>query len=734
MISARFILSIFFCAIISFSFSQNNSVEELQQKLLKASDDTTKVNLLNKLSYALRSKKKNQAFNYAQEALKISQEKDFQKGIGLSYKNLGIVSFYKKRYSQSEEFFFKAITIFKTIDEEKELSKCYNNLGLLYKRQAKYQESINNFQKSLQILEKFGDKREIAEKLNNLGNIHKALANNAKSLEYYTRSLNIREEINDKKGVADSYTNIGLIYYYRNNPKNAAKFHLKSLEINKKSGDERRMANNYINLGLVYLYDKDYKNAIEYFRKSLNLKEKFNDRRGMSKCYLNLGLVYDKLKDFKKAKQSFEKSLEISKKLEYKNGISACCNYLGKMNINQGNYEKAIKYCQEGLKIAKEINSKTNIRRAYEYLSECYAKLNNYKKAYEHHILYREIYDTIFKQENIKKIAEMQIKYETEKKEQENVILRKEKKIQQLAFDKQITLRNSFIAFSILVITLVIFIFSRYRIKKKANVVLSEKNDIITLQKNQLVDTLDELKEANATKDKFFSIIAHDLKIPFNVILGYTELLQTDYDDFTENERKSFIVEINKASQSTYNLLENLLTWARSQQRKIVIVKEKLNLNLKELINKSVEPYKNNAKKKNISIINKVLDDIFIWADVYTFSTVIGNLTNNAIKFTHPEGVITISASEKNESVEICVSDNGVGIEQEVINKLFRIDESYSTKGTNNETGTGLGLILCEEFVEKNGGKITVRSQVGKGSDFVVTLPANHSEKENTEE
>ncbi len=724
----RFILLVLLCTILSFSFAQNKSVKELRDELSKANDDTTKIIILNKLSFALRSKQKDQAFEYAQDALKLSRENDYKKGTGIAYKNLGSISYYKKQYSQSEEFFLKAISILRTIDDKEVLSICYNNLGLLFKHQSKYQESINNFKKAIIISEELGDKLGTAGKLNNLGNVYKALESNAKALEYYNRSLRIREEINDEKGMADCYTNIGLIYYYKNNPEKAAEFHLKSLAINEINGDERRMANNFINLGLVYFYDNDYVNAIDYYNKSLILKEKNNDKKGMSKCFSNLGLVYDKQKDFEKAKQHFIKALEISKTIDYKNGLAANYNYLGKTNINQSNSEKAIKYCKKGLEIAKKIKSKTNIRRAHEYLSECYAKINNYKKAYEHHILYREVYDTIFKQENIKKIAEMQIKYETEKKEQENEILRKEKEIQKFAIDKQIVLRNSFIAFSVLIVMLVIFTFNRYRIKKKANVVLSEKNDIISLQKNQLVNTLDELKEANATKDKFFSIIAHDLKVPFSVILGFVELLQSEYNNFTEDERKKYIKEIFKASENTYNLLENLLTWARSQQRKIVISKEKLNL--RKLVNNCIKPYLKNAENKNIRIINNIFEEIYIYVDRYTICTVIGNLTNNAIKFSHSESIITISAKEKEENIiEICVSDTGVGIKQEVIDKLFRIDESYSTVGTNNETGTGLGLILCKEFVKKNGGTIYMRSRVGKGSDFIVSLPSKYSEK-----
>ena len=230
-----------------------------------------------------------------------------------------------------------------------------------------------------------------------------------------------------------------------------------------------------------------------------------------------------------------------------------------------------------------------------------------------------------------------------------------------------------------------------------------------------------ELLKINSTKDKFFSIIAHDLKSPFNIILGYSDLLKSKYDDFTSDERKDFINEIDTASKRTFTLLENLLLWARSQTNKIEIVKE--NLNLKKVVIESIDAYKPGTKKKNISLVIDIPDMFFINADKFTMSTVIANLFSNAIKFTPINGNIKIEVSQMDKFLEISISDSGVGIPPEIIPGLFLPGESVSTLGTDNEKGSGLGLLLCKEFVEKNGGKITVESEVGKGTNIKFTVP-----------
>jgi len=261
-------------------------------------------------------------------------------------------------------------------------------------------------------------------------------------------------------------------------------------------------------------------------------------------------------------------------------------------------------------------------------------------------------------------------------------------------------------------------------ILEQKNKILQQKEDLEEKSK-KLKDSNDKLNLLNSTKDKFFAIISHDLRNPFNSILGFTDLLNSEYDSIDDSERKEIIKSLGKSSRSAYALLENLLTWAQTQRGKIEIHKKMLNL--KELVETSVSPYMLNASLKNIKIIIDVSSDVELFIDRNTSITIIQNLVNNALKFTPNDGTVTIRYQENKDNLELRVIDTGVGMSSEVVEKLFRIDYDISTQGTNNEKGTGLGLILCKEFVQKNGGDISVRSKVGKGSEFIVTFPKSSS-------
>ncbi len=240
-----------------------------------------------------------------------------------------------------------------------------------------------------------------------------------------------------------------------------------------------------------------------------------------------------------------------------------------------------------------------------------------------------------------------------------------------------------------------------------------------------------QLNEAIATKDKFFSIIAHDLKGPFGVLLGLIDILLEDHQKYDKEELDKIISVVDKSANSTFNLLENLLTWAQSQTGQIKFSPEKLYLNI--VLFEAQSCLQQQAQNKNIQILEIVSDDEIVYADKNMITTVIRNLISNAIKFTNKNGSIVFEAKKQKENdfLEISVTDTGVGIPKDIIKDLFSVDRKYSTEGTENETGTGLGLILCKDFVEKHGGKIWIESVFGKGSSFKFTIPINKIQSDN---
>ena len=229
-----------------------------------------------------------------------------------------------------------------------------------------------------------------------------------------------------------------------------------------------------------------------------------------------------------------------------------------------------------------------------------------------------------------------------------------------------------------------------------------------------------ELEESNASKDKFFSIISHDLRSPFQGLLGLANIVTEEFDDLTKEELKEFLANINRSSKNLFNLIDNLLQWSRLQRKKIDI--ELIQNNLYSDIYYNINLLKPNADSKFLSIIVDVKKDLDVYSDSNAFNSILQNLLSNAIKFTKPGVKIEISAIEKNGFIEIIISDTGVGIPEEVIPLLFRTDNQHSTQGTEKETGTGLGLVICKELVEMQGGKISVKSKKDFGSAFAFTL------------
>lgn len=229
------------------------------------------------------------------------------------------------------------------------------------------------------------------------------------------------------------------------------------------------------------------------------------------------------------------------------------------------------------------------------------------------------------------------------------------------------------------------------------------------------------LHQLNADKDRFISILSHDLRSPFNNLLGLSDVLTENIHQLQVDEIEKLSNQIKTTANSTYNLLEDLLMWARTQQGKIPFNPQLISF--RDICRNVLEPLNPLADAKTLTVNYSAPDGIRIYADVDMIKTVLRNLVSNAIKFTNIGGTINIFAGENSENIIISVADNGIGIAPGDLKKLFNISEVLSTKGTANEKGTGLGLLLCIEFVEKHGGKIWVESKVGKGSEFKFTLP-----------
>jgi len=243
-------------------------------------------------------------------------------------------------------------------------------------------------------------------------------------------------------------------------------------------------------------------------------------------------------------------------------------------------------------------------------------------------------------------------------------------------------------------------------------------------QRNQeLLRQSEELRDLNATKDKFFSIIAHDLKNPFNSIIGFSELLRNDARDSSVETIENYANHIYDSAVQTHELLDNLLYWARMQQGVLAFAPRPVRLH--SVVEDALRLVASGARQKRIALMNSVPEGISVVADADMLQTILRNLLSNAIKFTGDGGKVEIAATQLAEQIEISVSDDGIGISTENVDRLFRRDENFTMSGTANEIGTGIGLVLCKEFVDHHRGRLTVKSEPGRGATFTISLPSN---------
>ncbi|MCL5992269.1 MAG: tetratricopeptide repeat-containing sensor histidine kinase [Bacteroidetes bacterium] len=422
--------------------------------------------------------------------------------------------------------------------------------------------------------------------------------------------------------------------------------------------------------------------------------------------------------DYQKALEYCKKSIDIRVSLKETKEIFYPLTSIAEIYLKIGDYNQSLLYLNQAQKLAEELNQKKQIMESYFLIHEVFSQSGDYQKSLEYHKLFTNLKDSLSTEEMNKKFAEASVKMETEAKERENKLLKESKQVQQYYF----------IVISGLFLILILVILNRYFNKNKANKLLNEKNLQIKNQHHKLEDMFVELQkkeenlsDANATKDKFFSIIAHDLKNPLHSITLSSDLLINKYKQMSGEQLLDLINSIYKSGQHLSSLLENLLQWSRAQSGKMEF--DPIHFDIRELSVENISLLLGNAIKKKITIENNIPDATYVFGDPNMISTVIRNLISNAIKFTNEHGQVKITSKDDKGMIEISVTDNGVGIEDEDLKKLFRIDIHHTTIGTLREKGTGLGLILAKEFIDIHGGKIWVKRNSEIGSTFIFTLP-----------
>lgn len=588
-------------------------------------------------------------------------------------------------------------------------------------------------QKGAELAKKLGDDSKLAEVNNMLGVIYRNIGNYTKALEYYNSAFEIAKSINDSVQIAYSYNNIGGAYRLERNYTIALTNMFKALEIFEKLDMEEGIAFCTINIGIVYRHQGNYSKALDYINRTIDIRENLGDKYGLAialnqfveiyidkrefdtaldeyaelyKLYEELddtkgiatalggmgGILYEK-KNYKAAKDYRERSLDLHKSIDNIEGIVNNLNGLALIYLKLNQPDLAQQSLNEAYKICMEPNRTAFLISHYDYRSKYFEELGIMDSALVYYKKYSSLKDSLTALENIASIASMEAIYQVDLAAKENQILLNENKLK--------TGQTTFLlVLAILLITFLSFIVYRFYRNKELN---------------------ERLKELNATKDKFFSIVAHDLKNPFNSLLGYSELLASDYENMEETERKQALQDLHNSSKRLLALVDNLLQWSSANIGSLTYNPQ--TISLKEQLDELIDLYSDSIKQKNLGIELNVDSELTAFIDIDYFKLVMRNLISNAIKFSNSEDKINISASIDDDFILIKVQDFGVGMDTQQFEGLFELGSKKSTKGTQNETGTGLGLILVKDLVTRWGGKIFVESELNRGSTFTITIP-----------
>lgn len=588
----------------------------------------------------------------------------------------------------------------------------YENLGLSYEY-TNPDSSKFFFEKSLAITRENGFKLMEATILSKIGGSLYILGDYDLSLDYFTSGFKIFKELNYNRGIAVGYNNIGMIYDIQGRNDKAISYHKKSIIICKLINDSTLLATNLFNLGISYEQNKDYDSAIISSNKALLISKGQNNNNQTFMIYNLNGRIYTKMRLFNTAEEMF---LKIITATNFNNlwEISYAHSGLATLYQIQKLYGKSINHGKIAYEMAKKLNAKWDIQSSSEILSVSYSESNQFDSAYKYLHISKIYSDSIFNKEKENHINYINLK----NAEYQNEKLNKDKINQQQKLDsknKQIILFT--IGLIILFILLIIIILNNKQ-KRDLNKKLQFQNSEIEL-KNK------ELEKLNSTKDLMFRIIAHDLLSPLSTVVSYTDLILKHKKNMNKEEILEIMQKFNVSTNQAYNLLENLLDWAKTQMGEISIYPKPIFI--KELVMSVTAIYTMAFNSKDLSFNIDIDEEIQVFADRNMISTVIRNLVSNAIKFTPTGGSISIFTKDKTDNIEIIIADTGVGIEEHDIVKLFDLNPSLTTAGTEGEKGSGIGLMLCKEFVEKANGKIWAESKPGEGTQFHFTLPAMRS-------
>ncbi len=662
-----------FCSILLLAFTQpvqaQTKLDSLKQQLTEVTSDSIRLRILVDLCTALQYENIDEAQKYAAEALAISEKKNWNWGLAESNLRIAFLATIMGDFTKALKFDNRNLQAVRNMNDSLAIAKALNNIGQDYSDLGEYDDAYYYITKGYKVARSIQDSLMQTICLFNLGHVFKELGQFDIALNHFTISSELSKKIGDLDGEAYLEEQIGSLYLSKKDFVKAEVHLSKALQATRERKITVIEPRALISLAELNLEERSYELSLDYYDSAYRLYAASKNHFGIASTKLGKGKVF----------------------------------------AHQQKFAESFKLIEEALASAKSLNAHILEIECYQELSLLAEQKGDYKKSLDYFKKFKLMRDSLFNKGFVEKLFE-DLRFETQTKDSEIAELSLARSLQAAEIKRQGFIRNILAVSATLTGVLLFTVYRSGKRRIRINKLLMEHQEEIKKRSA-------ELEQLNQVKDKFFSIISHDLRSPINALTAILDLM--DRDQISPEEFSRLVKELKVQFNHTKTLINNLLDWALLQMDKLKIQAEKINL--RQLVDGNFKLL-SSLHLKEIEMINHVPENTFALADQNTINLVFRNLILNSIKFTESGGKIWVDAKENEKEITVSVSDNGVGISPEVQSIIFGKTSGYTTRGTANEKGTGLGLILCKEFVERNGGKIWLQSEFGKGSTFSFTL------------
>lgn len=572
-----------------------------------------------------------------------------------------------------------------------------NLLGGIYINEGLFDVALQKEEEALKIFRALDNKKGIANAQNSIGVVEGRKSNYKKAIEYFINSLAIFESIHDTDGIINTYIKLGAANDFCRNFDKSLAYYNSALSISKKNISPYNTIYIYSNIGSLYCRKNEFDTAKVYLQKALDLSTDPMFAKLRISPLTNLGNIYRDGNQDEMALKYFGEAEKIAKEQQQSEEYIRLLLDIAEITTKK-EPAKAFASLQEALKNTREAGLRSLEADVMDGIINVQVLDNDYKEAFHWLLRKQELLDSIYDINKQKEIANIQAVYELNKSNEQITAL----KASELRNEKK---RNIIIIIAFFLGASVLAVLLLYRNSRKLNVQLAKKTD--------------ELKNANDVKDKFFSIVGHDLN---NAVVNMPVLLALYRSpNTTEEDKRAILESLDETAQISGEILENLLNWGKSRIKGITLKQD--NFDAMEIIRNKVHLMRLAIKNKNVAVVTHIPAETKIYGDINHFTFVVRNLLSNAIKYTKADGMIEVGAGRADTPgfVLFSVKDNGIGMTSAQVKSIFD-PFNVSAPGTSNEAGNSIGLLLCKEFVEANGGKIWAESEPGKGSTFYFTF------------